>query len=212
VNLFAGGSCEVTFQDRPVRILQTTAYPREEGSTFTFELEEAAEFGMAIRIPGWCRTPSLNVNGVPMDLGSLTKDGYAYLRRAWTAADRIELALPMPVERVRAHPGVRADAGKVALQRGPIVYCLEEIDNGKNLWTLAIPDSAPMEARHDPILLGGTEVVEGPALRRSETAWRENLYSSAPPSDEPVRLRAVPYRLWGNRGPGGMTVWIREHP
>ena len=210
VHLFAGSALAAMFQDRPVRILQTTGYPREEATAFTFELDQPTRFRLALRIPGWCRHPVLRLNGAELELAALTRDGYACLDRAWSATDRVELALPMPVERVRAHPGVPADAGKVALQRGPEVYCLEEADNGGRLWGLGLPPGAPLEARFDPDLLGGTGVIEGPALRRSDSGWADELYSSAAPADLPARIRAVPYRVWGNRGPGEMTVWIRE--
>lgn len=212
VHLFVGGSFETTILGTPLRILQSTAYPREEGSTFTLELEGSSRFTLAIRIPGWCREPSLRLNGEALALGPVMQDGYARLSRSWTDRDRVEVSLPMPVERARAHPAVRADAGKVALLRGPLVYCLEEVDNGEELWGLAIPRSADLEAHREPLLLGGAVVIEGPALRRQEASEALALYSTAPPLEAACRFRAVPYHLWGNRGPGEMMVWLRETP
>jgi DUF1680 family protein len=102
---------------------------------------------------------------------------------------------------------VFAAAGQVALQRGPVVYCVEEADNGAPLAALALPRTARLEARFTPDLLGGCVVLEGSGVR---TASAEALYSTATPASLPVRLRAVPYALWANRGEGEMRVWLRE--
>jgi DUF1680 family protein len=207
-----GSELNTFVHGRRVRLLQSTTYPNEGRSQIDLELDEACAFTLALRLPGWCRKPGLSVNGAEIELAPIAREGFAYLHRTWSSGDRLVLTLPMPVERMRAHPGVRADAGKVAIQRGPIVYCLEELDNGKDLWALSIPAGSPMEARLDPCLLGGTVVVEGVALRRSDTSWSDNLYSTVPPVEDPATIRAVPYRVWGNRGPGAMQVWTREQP
>lgn len=208
VHLFVGSELDTSICGRSLRLAQSTRYPQEDLSRIEVDLDEACEFTLALRFPGWCRNPALTVNGLPADF--VCRDGYAYMHRIWWPGDCIELLLPMPVERLRAHPGVHADAGKVAIQRGPVVYCLEEIDNGKNLWALSLPCEVPLEARPDSLLLGGTVVIEGSALQRGEAAWADNLYSNEPPVNTPVRIRAVPYHLWGNRDPGAMLVWIRE--
>jgi hypothetical protein len=210
VHLYAGSDFRIELAGRPVRLVQTTAYPREEGTTLGFELEGSAEFTLALRIPGWCREPGLRINGVPQDLSAVLQDGYARLRRTWSDRDRIELSLPMPVERVRAHPAVRADAGRLALQRGPVVYCLEEADNGANLAALSLPEAAVPAVRHDPDLLGGTTVISLQGCRTDAAAWGDALYAAKAPAAVPVELRAVPYALWGNRGRGEMLVWIRD--
>jgi hypothetical protein len=210
VHLFAGSTLTTTMDGTPLKLIQHTEYPREARTRMALDLEGTAEFTLALRLPGWCRNPSLSLNGTAVELAPITRDGYVYLRRTWSSGEAIALSLPMPVERVRAHPGARADAGKVAIQRGPVVYCLEEIDNGENLWGLTLPSRSTLEVRADPLLLGGTDVIEGAALRRREDTWGNHLYSSDAPIDEPTRIRAVPYRVWGNRGPGEMLVWIRD--
>lgn len=210
VHLFVGSSLSTTLQGKPLRILQTTTYPREEGSTFTLALEGTADFTLALRIPGWCQQPSLAVNGSPMELEPILKEGYAYVHRLWSSGDRIELGLPMPVERLSAHPEVRADAGRVALQRGPVVYCLEETDHGRNLSGLALPRRSVLVANYESNLLGGTTVIEGEGLRTQDEDWGDHLYSSRESLERTVPLRAVPYALWGNRGPGELLVWVRE--
>ena len=210
IHLFAGSDFTTTHRGKPLRIEQTTDYPHGERSIFTLDREWTEGFTLAIRIPGWCKHPSLAVNGDPLDLGPLVRDGYARIRRDWASGDRIELSLPMPVERVRAHPDVRADAGKIALQRGPVVYCLEEADNGGNLPALALPRGASLSAEYDPGLLDGTTVIAFEGLRTAEQAWGDDLYACREPQEQAVRGVAVPYHLWGNRGPGEMLVWMRE--
>jgi hypothetical protein len=122
----------------------------------------------------------------------------------------VELDLPMPVERVEAHPAVRADCGRVALQRGPLVYCLEEADNGPNLNDIALPRGARLAAKFDRRLPGGAVVVTGRAQRRDPSGWTGRLYRPAGSRARAAKIRAVPYCLWGNRRPGEMLVWIRE--
>jgi hypothetical protein len=145
------------------------------------------------------------VNGQPHALAPV--NGYAALRRVWQPGDRVGLTLPMPVERVRADPRVATAAGCVALQRGPVVYCLEEPDNGANLAALTLPRSAVLTARHDAALLGGCVVIEGEGGRSGPSP---TLYRTTPSPLAPQALRAIPYGLWANRGEGEMRVWIHE--
>jgi hypothetical protein len=207
VHLFVGSELRTSLRGRNVVLHQHTQYPSDGLVQLTLELEEPLEFSVALRLPGWCRAPRLTVNDEQLDPEALQQDGYAMIHRRWSPGDRIELELPMPVERVRAHPSVRADAGRVALQRGPLVYCLEEIDNGKNLGALSIPKNGDLELQTGPF---GLPMVEGPAWRRQEPSPRDALYTVEPPREEACRFRAIPYHAWGNRGPGEMQVWIRE--
>ncbi|HNX31263.1 MAG TPA: glycoside hydrolase family 127 protein [Holophaga sp.] len=210
VHLFVGSTVDATFRGSPVRIVQETDYPHRDIARFTFRMERPTEFTLALRLPGWCEAPSIRINGEALDLAPLRRDGYARISRNWLPADQVELILPMPARRVWAHPGLRADAGLVAIQHGPTIYCLEEADHGADLAALFLPREAPLEVRYDPSLLGGTEVVEGEALRRVAPDEDADLYGFSPLEERPVRFRAVPYRLWGNRGPGEMRVWIHE--
>jgi len=207
IHLFAGSEFHTTIQNRKVTLRQHTQYPCESLVQVELDLEEPLEFTLALRLPGWCREPRLTLNEETLDPATLQRDGYAYLHRRWFPGDRIELMLPMPVERVRAHPQVRADAGRVALQRGPLVYCLEEPDNGKNLEALSIPRSGALELSTGPFDL---PMVEGPAWRLQEPSPQEALYTVGLPREEACRFRAIPYHAWGNRGAGEMQVWIRE--
>jgi hypothetical protein len=135
--------------------------------------------------------------------------GYVGIEREWKAGDRVTLSLPMPVERVRAHPAVRQDAGLVALQRGPLVYCLEGVDNPWPLYRLVLPSASSLTTTHEPDLLGGVTVVEGPAERSTDAGWQGLLYQAAPEAMERVRIRAIPYYAWDHRAPGEMRVWLR---
>ena len=116
------------------------------------------------------------------------------LRREWWPGDSVELDLPMPVRRVLAHPGVTADTGRAAVERGPLVYCLEGIDNGTRVRNLVLPLDASLESAFRPDLLGGVVVLSGTV--RSPGARR------------PRSVTAIPYFAWANRGPGQMIVWI----
>jgi DUF1680 family protein len=205
VHLYAGGTAQFHAGIVPVRLEVRTEYPWAERIEFRIEPASAVEFTLQLRLPGWCHAPRLTLNGAAQTVENVS--GYARLRRTWLPGDRVELELPMPVERVRADPRVFAAAGQVALQRGPVVYCVEEADNGAPLAALALPRTARFEARFTPDLLGGCVVLEGSGVR---TASAEALYSTATPASLPVRLRAVPYALWANRGEGEMRVWLRE--
>ncbi len=188
-----------------VRLAVRTDYPWTEAVALEVQPESPQEFTLHLRVPGWCRGARLAVNGAAHALAPV--DGYAALRRVWRAGDRVELTLPLPVERVRADPRVATVAGCVALQRGPVVYCLEQADNGALLAALSLPHAAELTARHDPALLGGCVVIEGPGLRLPTGLA---LYQTTPPEPAAQSLRAIPYGLWANRGEGEMRVWIRE--
>ena len=137
------------------------------------------------------------------------KKGYVHIVRTWKKGDRVDLVIPMPVERIEAHPAVRQDAGFVALQCGPIVYCLEEADNGPNLADIALPRSSKLAVSFDK-KLDGAAVITGRAVRRETKDWKDTLYRPVASKARPVTLKAVPYALWNNRGEGEMRVWIHE--
>ncbi|MNW49314.1 Non-reducing end beta-L-arabinofuranosidase [compost metagenome] len=123
----------------------------------------------------------------------------------------MELTLAMPATRMYSHPLVRANAGKVALQRGPLVYCLEQADNGANLHELALPREAELRIEREAGLLGGVVTVQAEAVRRAAPDWNGGLYSaSAQLSEQKAALKFIPYYAWANRGEGEMTVWVRE--
>lgn len=198
---YLGG--KATFQNGAV-ISCESSYPWSGSVKFTMEADK--EFTFALHIPSWCKSWSLNVsgNGVQPEL----RGGYAYLSRAWKAGDTVELTLKLEPRRIYANTNVRADAGCVALARGPIVYCFEEKDNGAKLSSLRVPRSAAIsEEICDEEKLAGMVALTLPGVRMTSGS---SLYSEEPPKAEDASLRAIPYFAWGNRGPGEMRVWLLE--
>jgi len=209
IHLYATGRGEFEIAGQAVAIEQRTDYPWKEKVLLTVAPEKPAVFSVALRIPGWCRGAKLAVNGKPIKASAVMKKGYAIVRREWKAGDRVELTLPMPVERIEAHPRVRHDAGRIALQRGPIVYCLEEMDNGKNLNDLVLPRRAKLRVKVNRRLFGGIPVITAKGRRRDAARWGENLYRPVSSRTKSAPIKAVPYFAWANRGLGEMLVWLR---
>ena len=205
LHLYAGGAIALGTGGGGFRLKIDSDYPWDGLVSISVEGAVESEFALRLRVPGWCRDPRIEING--RLVADKQVDGYAILRRTWSDGDRVILDFPMPVERVRADTRVAAAAGQVALQRGPLVYCVEEIDNGANLAALSVPLAARLDARFDPGLLGGCVAVDGDAVRDKAGP---GLYSADPREQEAARFRAVPYALWANRGEGEMRVWIRE--
>jgi hypothetical protein len=130
--------------------------------------------------------------------------GYVRIARTWKPGDVIRLSLPMSVERVYADPHVKADEGRVTLQRGPVVYCLEGVDNNDSVRNLSLPKDAKLTARFEKDVLGGVVVVKGEAQAVSRP--KEKLETKT------ISFKAVPYFSWDNRKPGQMVVWLAEEP
>lgn len=210
VHLYAQNTTEVTLSGKRVGIRQETAYPWDGDIRIEVTPEEKAEFAISLRIPGWCRGATLSVNGAAQELDEITTDGYATIWRSWSAGDVIRLHLPLDIRRLYAHPDATENAGRVALKRGPVVYCVEQADVGVLPQQLSIAPDAPITAEFRPDLLGGATVLTGPATRTTTKGWEGRLYAEAPPATEPAQFTAVPYHLWANREAGGMLVWMME--
>jgi hypothetical protein len=191
-------------------LTQATRYPWDGEIAIRVDPQEATEFALRLRIPGWCRAAELTVNAQAVDLSGATERGYAHVKRRWQRGDQVKLILGMPVDRVYAHPDVRANQGRVALRRGPVVYCLEAIDNSAPLHRLALPRAAEISSQFAPDLLGGVTTLTGRAYATQSTDDR--LYRSQPWGSEGVPFKAVPYHVWGHRDPGEMLVWLPEMP
>lgn len=138
--------------------------------------------------------------------GYALEGGYARIDRTWRSGDVVELDMPMPVRRVLAHPAIQDDRGRVALQRGPLVYCAEWPDNGGRALNIVVQDDATFDAEFRPDLLGGVEVVQGDV-----EAIREDSRGEGAPT-VPHRLTTIPYYAWANRGMGEMAVWMAREP
>jgi DUF1680 family protein len=217
VNLFVGGRGELSLDGLALGIRQETRYPWDGRVRITLEPGRPAELALHVRVPGWAQgrpvpsdlyryaeagteTFTLAVNGQPVKPEIV--QGFAVLRRTWKAGDAVELRLPMPVRRVLSHEKVAADAGRVALERGPVVYCAEAVDNGGRAFNLVLPDDAKLEARERPDLLGGVTVVTGRALALQPTADGRSVVTRE------QDFLAVPYHVWAHRGDGEMAVWL----
>jgi DUF1680 family protein len=210
IHLYAQGTASLEVDRQTVRLEQKTGYPWQETVEVTVTPRRSARFALSFRIPGWCRKPSARINEKTLNLAPIMRKGYARIRRVWQRGDRVELTFPMPVERIESHPLVRMNCGRVALQRGPVVYCLEEADNGIGLNNIRLPRSSVLTAKFDHQLLGGCVVVTGQGFRRDPSGWNGQLYRATASPTKPVVIKAVPYWLWNNRKPGEMLVWIRE--
>jgi DUF1680 family protein len=221
VNLFLSSDVQIDAADNKLRLIQQTRYPWDGGVKIQVDPEEAGEFAVHVRIPGWARNQpvpsdlysfldeasgeaSLTVNGQPVPLQ--VEKGYARLQRNWKPGDVIQLQLPMPVRRIVSHEQVATNRGKVALQRGPLVYCLEGHDNDGKVLDLVIPDHAELSTDFEPDLLGGIVTIRG----EGETAKRTLDGRIVPDSKRP--FVAIPYYAWAHRGRSEMTVWPARLP
>ena len=166
----------------------------------------AAPFALSLRIPDWCDKFSVALNG--KRVAAKAKGGWVSLKRAWRPGDEVALDLAMPVRVLRANDGVAADAGCIALQRGPLVYALESVDNGPALHRLSIPAKQDFKLVPAKGLPKGTVAIAGAAFETTRPG--DALYSDAAPRTRRRRFVAIPYALWQNRGPAEMQVWTRE--
>jgi uncharacterized protein len=217
VNLYVASKADVKMDDgRTVAVVQDTRYPWDGRVRLTVSPSAPGPFTLYVRVPGWARdepVPSdlyrfadttkepvaLKAAGaaVPLEL----EKGYARIKRDWKAGDVVELELPMPVRRVAANASVEADQGRIALQRGPLVYTAEWPDNGGHVRNLVLPDIAPVASEWRPELLNGVQVVKAKAV-----ALAYDPKGQVQKKDQELTL--IPYYAWANRGAGEMTVWI----
>ncbi|MFL5697671.1 MAG: glycoside hydrolase family 127 protein [Ktedonobacteraceae bacterium] len=210
VHLYMQSTAQLSVAGHEVTVRQETAYPWDGTITLRFDMDEPAMFGLRLRLPGWCQDARLTVNGEAFDVARHLEQGYVRVERVWQANERIELELAMPVERRYAHPNVRQDAGLVALQRGPLVYCLEGADQNVPLQRIVVPRTAELTSHFEPDILGGVTVIQGNALFEDDTGWAGRLYRSWPTSLQPGAITAIPYYAWDNRQAGEMRVWLRD--
>ncbi|MFF0328872.1 glycoside hydrolase family 127 protein [Nonomuraea angiospora] len=210
VNLYVAGTARFTFAGGEVTLRQDTAYPREGRLAITVtHAGDGADFALAVRIPGWSRRPTVTVNGEPVDRPGL-RDGYCTLSRRWRTGDVVEIDLGMEVRRTWAHPAVAATAGKVALERGPIVFCLEGVDHDCAVHSLVLARDTPVHAVPDERTGVVTLSADATADATVDAGTGGSLYGDRPPARRGVTMTAVPYFSWANRGLSDMTVWIRD--
>ena len=210
VNLFIGSTVETDVKDKKVTIHQKTEYPWKENVTITVQPEKKVNFDLSIRIPRWVRSggnfPSeiyrfaenkemawqVAVNGESLEAENLEK-GYLRLTREWHPGDKVELTFPMPVRKVYSHPNIEDTKNMVALMRGPVLYCLEGVDNDFNILEAALVPGPEMTSVYKKDLLGGIVAIQGRAVSAG---------------NEPRNFTAIPYYAWQNRGIHTMTTWM----
>ncbi|MEK6250264.1 MAG: glycoside hydrolase family 127 protein, partial [Planctomycetales bacterium] len=213
VNLFVPGHGTVEHQGQSIKLTQQTNYPWDGLVTINVDPEQSSEFELRVRIPGWAvdqPVPSdlyrylneskepiaLKVNGE--EVQQRIEKGFAVIKRTWDKGDVVQLSLPMPVRRVVCNDQVQANRGRVALERGPIVYCLEGLDNRYPVDRLLLPDDAHLKVEKAAEMFGGVEVLRG-----------QGLYAEQDSADlKEAPLVAIPYYAWSHRGPSEMVVWL----
>ena len=216
VNLFINGTADLIVNKQALQITQQNNYPWEGGLVFKLNPASATAFSMRIRIPGWAQNKampsalyqfidsspkqvSVKVNGQPVNYA--TENGYAVISRTWKKGDSIEMELPMEIQKLQADSNLADDIGKLALQRGPIMYCAEWADNHGRTSNLLLPERTTLTAEFKPGLLNGVMVLKGevPAVV---------IENSERISTKKQEFTAIPYYSWANRGPGEMQLWF----
>jgi hypothetical protein len=210
VNLYIQGSVKAKVAGEPVTLMVTTDYPWSGKVKLKLELAQAKPFELRLRSPGWCEGATVSVKGSKGASPTLDR-GYLVLSREWRNGDSVELDLPMSVQRVAANPNVKADAGLLAIQRGPLVYCLEACDHSEPLSALYLPAEAELRGTKEKSLLGGVVTIQGEAQVAEELDWTRRLYQANAPSRR-VPITAIPYYAWDNRKAGAMKVWLPVAP
>jgi len=207
VNLYASNVSEFEVNGSRIKIEEKTDYPW--GGLVEFRVGGNAAFSLFLRKPDWCRRFSLSVNGEAVD--PVLEKGYLVVQREWREGDTVTLNLEMQPEFLESHPYVSENVGKIAVRRGPLVYCVEGEDNpGVDIWELEVLRNERLKEEYRDIL-GGIVVIKGKGYVIDLNSWK-SLYL---PAQEAARLRrevefaAIPYYAWANRTPGPMKVWLQ---
>jgi DUF1680 family protein len=211
VNLYGSSSLGTTLSNYgEIGLHQTTEYPWNGRVRITIDKCGSEPFALKLRIPGWAEGVSARVNDAPAD-HSPKPGSYFEIRRQWKAGDFVDLDLPMLARLMEANPLVEEDLNQVAIQRGPVVYCLESPDlpQGIRLSDVRIPSDMQLTARYDRRLLDGVVVLEGRAFAQPQGDWNGKLYRELGSTElKPFNVKLIPYSVWQNRGKSEMSVWL----
>jgi len=219
VNLFISGVGNLMVNSKAVKVTQENNYPWDGGLKFTIDPAQKMDMDLKIRIPGWAQNEAIpsdlysyekqsaqaveiKVNGIPVNYR--VEKGYAVISRKWKKNDKVEMSLPMDVRRVVANTNVPDDIGKIALQRGPIIYCAEWKDNNGLASNLIVPKDVAFKTQYERDLLNGVMVLKADVKSINVDPSGQNVSTQA------ATLTAIPYYSWANRGKGEMMVWFPE--
>lgn len=201
INLYIGSETDIDVNGSQVKLKQTSNYPWDGDVTVNVDPAAATTFSIKLRIPGWEASGNYTVKVNGQDVDKTLDKGYVTINREWKAGDKITLNLPMDIQRVKADSRVVADVDRVALQRGPLVYCLEGAENNNiDVNSYVIKPDVNLTAEYKPDLLNGVTVIKGTA-----EAGKVNDYKT-------TDFTAIPYYAWNNVKDGGtsMVVWARD--
>ena len=192
-----------------ITLEQKTDYPWDGNVALTVtKLKGKKDFTLKLRIPAWCKDATIKVNGEPVNVDAKS-ESYAAVTRQWKKGDVVTLDMPMETKLMEANPLVEECRGQVAVQRGPIIYCLESNDlNGTDIDNIAIPADAKFTPVETTIEGSRIMALETEAVNRNEASWQNTLYREIGKDKNTVKIRLIPYYAWGNRGKSEMTVWM----
>ena len=210
VNLYGSSTLETTVNGEKLKVAQETDYPWDGTIKITVDAAPKDACPIALRIPGWAKDASISIAGKPVK-DPPQPGTYFEISRTWAQGQVIELKLPMPARLIEANPLVEESRNQAAIQRGPLVYCLESPDltEGVRLMDVEIPVQTQWTPNFDPKLLGGVVTLSGPALALAESKWTSDLYRDlAAQSTHKIEIKLIPYFAWANRGKSEMSVWL----
>lgn len=210
VNLYISTECEVDIGENKAKIILNSNYPFGDNVLLRINIENPLAFDLKLRIPKWCVEYKIFVNGKEENDYKKEK-GYVVINKTWKNNDEIFLNIVTLPKKVKSHPRVKDNIGKVAIMKGPILFCLEEVDNGPNLHELFISKDSRFEIKFEKEILNGLYVVYADGYRIDEEDFGKELYREDYEYKLlPVKLKFIPYYAWANRGKNEMRVWINE--
>lgn len=207
VHLLVQSTANIKLEDDWIQLRQITAYPKEAKTEIELMMNHPRRFGLRVRVPAWYREATLSVNGASTDF--TLRDGYALVHREWQPGDRLTVEYTNSPQWIFAHPAVSECRGRTVLTYGPLVYCLEQADNGGELDNLFVKAGTPVIVDEEP---GVVPWADNLRLLAERTVGEVGapLYAKQDYGKQFVEVRAVPYAYWGNRGTGEMIVWLRR--
>jgi len=208
VHLYASNTCELKINGSNVTVEEKTDYPWD--GLIEFKIDAESEFTLFLRKPGWSKNFSIFLNR--KEIQPTLEKGYITVRKRWEKGDTLKVNFPMEIEFLESHPKVKDNVGKVAIRRGPIIYCVEGVDNlWGDVWDLEISKDTKLENEYRDIL-GGVVILKGKGWINAPDSWK-GLYLPTKDVDslrKEVEFIAIPYYSWANREKGPMEVWIKK--